>query len=147
MAKIHGKDSVVQIEDSGGTLRTLTTDVNNVEAPITVDEGDVTGFGDASHNSVVGAQNSPIALTGPYNDLATTGIHAILSGLVRGTGTGGSAGYDCRVMPSGTASGKPRLRGRVLLTTYQVTAPVGGPVTYQASLVPALAAGLAWETI
>lgn len=147
MSKRHGINAVIQLEDSGGTLRTISNDVDNTDAPINIDSGDVIGFGDASHSYVVGAQDSPISLKGPYNDLVTTGIHAVLTSIIRGTGVGGSAGYDFRYMPSGTASGMPRLRGRVLLTSYQPTSPVSGPVTWQASLMPALSTGLNWETI
>lgn len=146
MAKIHGKNAVIQIEDSGGTLRNITAQANNVTAPTNVDTAEVQGFGDVSKSYVIGQQDTPVALAGPWSDgTAVTEIHPILSGLLRGTGVGGSAGYDLRLCPAGTASTTPRMRGRVLLANFEVQAGVGGAVQWTAQAVPAIAAGLVWE--
>lgn len=147
MAKIHGKDSVVQIEDSGGTLRTITVYVDNVDAPTNVDMAETSTFGQVSKSNIGGLQDTPISVAGPFDDGASPAAHAVISGLLRGTGTGGSAGYEFRFLPAGTASGKPRLKGRVLVGGYQVTSPVGGRVGWTANLMPATGDGLVWETI
>ena len=115
MAKRHGRQTVVYIDGFD-----VTGDSNNVEPQITQDEADVASFGDVSHSFLLGQEGGRIAHAGFYNDLATTGIHAVLSARKGSAVIYGVAFRD--------AAGAYGFAGTARLATYQVGAPIGGAV-------------------
>jgi len=142
VAKYHGRSVVFTIDDSGGTVRNISSDVDSTDAPSTIDTAEVTGFGDAQKSYVTGQQDQKVSIKGNFNDTALTGAHAVLSSLI-----GGTAGYTLQFMPAGSVSGKPKLYGEVLLTNYSLSAGVGGAVTFAADFVPVAGGSIVWGTI
>ena len=124
MAKRHGRDSVVYLDGFE-----VSGDSNSVEPQIEVDAADVLCFGDASHSFVLGADGGRIAHAGFYNDLATTGIHAVLSAR-----KGSAVVYGVAFGPE--VQGAYGFAGTARLATYQVGAPVGGAVALANQLTP-----------
>lgn len=142
MTRAHGgRESEVWVDDSGGTLRDLSDFVTSVDAPTNIDQADVTGFTQVRKNYIIGQIDTPITVNGNFDDTATTGAHAVLASLINGT-----AGYTFRYYPKGSVSGKPLLSGEVLLSGYSLASPLGGQVTFAATLVPADLTGLVWST-
>lgn len=140
MAKIHGKDTVVKLDDSGGTLRDLSQFITSVDIPVAIDVAEVTGMGQPRKNYITGLQDSnPIAINGNWDDTPTTGPHAVFTSLI-----GGTAGYTLEVYPAGTASGKPKFSGEALLTSYSLSTGVGGQITFTVNLAPFGTAGFSW---
>lgn len=133
--RAHGRETVVQIDNSAGAAQTISGDVDSVNAPTDVDSAEVTGFGDNRKSFIIGQINTPITMSGPFG----TAAHSILSGLV-----GGTVGYTFVYQPKGTATGLPKLSGEVLLSSYQLTSPIGGRVGWNATLVPFDNTGLVW---
>ena len=52
MSKYHGRLSDLSLDDSNGTLRELSNDLNSIEAPATGDTVEVSGFGDTTKDNV-----------------------------------------------------------------------------------------------
>ena len=140
MARSHGREGVVVLDDSAGVARTISADVDNVDAPSNVDTAEVSGFGDARKSYIIGQIDTPIAISGKF-ETGSNLSHAVLASLI-----GGTAGYTFTFQPKGTASGLPKLTGEVLLGNYQINAPLGGAVTWSAQLVPFNSTGLVWST-
>ena len=118
--------NAVAIEDS----------LNSITMNVSVGEGDITAFADAWQNSLAsGKKNITTDIAGSL-DMAASGADATIVSAIGGgpvstvfdpTGSGPGANdpeYQC------TASG---LTG-VLVASYNITLPVGGPGTYSATL-------------
>ncbi len=87
MAANTGRTSVkyieVHLDDSGGTLRDLSSYVSDIgSVGLTSDTQEVTAYGDGSKNVVIGHPGAPLTIGGPFDTVA----HGYLTG-VNGTGT------------------------------------------------------------
>lgn len=140
MARYHGKTSVVKLDNSSAALQDISDGVDNVDAGSTADTAETTGFGDSRKQYVVGHLDNPITLSGKFDD-GSNKSHAVLSGIL-----GGTTPRTFEYYPAGTASGKPKYSGEVLCTSYNVVSPIGGAITFQATLVAADGTGLVWST-
>lgn len=130
MAFVDSKNSVFKIDDSGGTLRTLTAYVDNVDGlPGGRQMDDVTAFGDAGHKNIPGIVNQTFNITGHFDSTATTGPNAILSGLALSATTTATFEYG----PEGGSSGNIRYTGECWCTEYKITSAVGSKVSFSAS--------------
>lgn len=130
MARTHGKDAVFALDDSGGTLRTISTYVDNVAGlPGGRALSDVTGFGDAGEKSIPGLQNCTFTISGSWDSTVTTGPHAVLNSLRTATAT---ASFEYG--PEGSTGGDIKLSGECWLENYTVDASVTEKVSFSASL-------------
>lgn len=128
MAFTHGKDSVFKIDDSGGTLRTLTSYVDNVSGlPGGRDLAEVTAFGDQGTKSIPGLQDVSFNIKGHFDSTATTGPNAVLNSLRTATAT---ATFEYG--PEGGTTGKVKFTGECWLTEYEVEAEVDDKVSFSA---------------
>lgn len=91
---------------------------------------------------MTGLADSKVELKGHFDDLAATGSHIVLSGLI-----GGTTGYLFQAFPKGSAAGFPVFRGSFLLNKYNLSAAISGAVMYDAGLVPFGTAGGSWTTV
>lgn len=124
MAFVHGKNTVFSIDDSGGTLRNLSAYLDSIDFPQTVETADVTTFGDAAKEYIVGLKDSTISISGSYDPGAT--CDGYLAGIV-----GGAAG-TFEYGPQGSTGGFVKYTGEAILTSYQITGSVGDKVTFSA---------------
>jgi hypothetical protein len=128
MAFVHGKDAVFKIDDSGGTLRTLTSYVDNVSGlPGGRDLAEVTAFGDGGTKSIPGLQDVSFTIKGHFDSTATTGPNAVLNSLRTATAT---ATFEYG--PEGGTTGKVKFTGECWLTEYEVEAEVDDKVSFTA---------------
>ena len=138
-----GRDAITQIDDSSGTLRNISLDVTNVQAPTNFDSAEVTGHTETRKSYIVGQGDTPIQLQGNFNSgTSAIAAHKVLSGIL-----GGTAPRTFEHYPAGSAANLPKLSGEVLCDSLQVTSPLGGGVTWQATLKPADSTGVVWSTI
>lgn len=128
MAFTHGKDAVFKLDDSGGTLRTLTTYVDNVSGlPGARDLAEVTAFGDGGTKSIPGLQDVSFSVSGHFDSTATTGPNAVINSLRTATAT---ASFEYG--PEGGTTGKVKFSGECWLTSYEVEAEVDDKVSFEA---------------
>lgn len=139
-----GRDALTQLDDLGGTLRNISTDVTNVELPQSVDNAEVTGMTETRKSYIPGQIDTPVSLQGNFNaGTALNAAHKVLSN-INGVST---ATFTFEHYPQGSASGRPKLSGEVYCLGYTVRAPLGGGVTWEASLMPSDSTGLVWSTV
>lgn len=126
---VHGKDAVFKLDDSGGTLRTLTTYVTDVSGlPGGRELGDTTAMGATGKSFIPGLQDITFSISGHFDSTATTGPHTVLNGLRTATAT---ASFEYG--PEGGASGKVKILGECWLKEYAADAAVGDVVDFKAT--------------
>lgn len=127
MAFYHGKNLAFKIDNAAGTLQALTSYVDSVDLDNSVDMGETTTAGAEDKTFVSGQAEHDLSISGKWDDTASTGPDAILTGLI-GLETTSTFEFG----PGGSASGKVKKSGECFLTGYKASAPVGGVVTFTA---------------
>lgn len=128
MAFTHGKNAVFSIDDSTGTLRALTSYVENVSGlPGGRDLAEVTAFGDGGTKSIPGLADISFKIKGHFDSTATTGPNAVLNSLRTATAT---ATFEYG--PEGSSTGKVKFTGECWLTEYEVESEVDDKVSFSA---------------
>ncbi|PXY21123.1 hypothetical protein [Prauserella muralis] len=130
MAFTHGKNSKFLIEDNGATERDLSQYIDNVPAAVARAMAEVTAFGDDGVKQIPGLENSSWDISGHFDATATTGPHAVLSGLFKKEDATVTFTYG----PAGNATGNPRLTGECWISNYTITSAVGDKVSFSATV-------------
>lgn len=118
MAKVSAKGCVIAVDDSGGTARTISTDVESYEIQFAVDPIEVTGLNEGSHNFIPGLPVIGVTLNLYWNALATTGAWTVIRGII-----GSSTSKTITITPE---SGGLALSGEFMCDGVQIT---GSPAT------------------
>ena len=85
MAKISAKGAVIALDDSGGVVRTISTDVESYEIQYATDVIEVTGMNEGSHNFTPGQIIVGVTLNLYWNSAATTGAWTVVRGIIGST--------------------------------------------------------------
>ncbi len=120
-------NSYIEIDDAGGTPRNLSPYVDEIE-PLGQEISflDVTGLNDAAQRVIAGPQlGQEFTLRGVFDDTATTGPDAVLSGIV---GKIATVSYG----PAGSSSGQRRITGEFLCLSYRGISRVKHQVRFAA---------------
>lgn len=120
MAKISAKGAVIALDDSAGTPRTISTDVESYEIEYKVDEVEVTGMNEGSHNSIPGQNIIGITLNLYWNAAATTGAWTVVRGII-----GSSSSKTLSITPE---SGGLALSGEYMCSGVQITGNPGSDI-------------------
>jgi hypothetical protein len=125
IAFIHGKDSYIQFDSTGGTPTDISLYVDSVEGlPGELEFADVTALGDEGHKSIPGLENASFSLSGHWD----SALDAILGPKRTATAT---FNYG----PAGSTAGLVKYTGECWITSYTVSSPVGDKVSFSASLM------------
>src|SRR3989337_1684641 len=119
MAEVHGKNSVIFVTDSGGTCRNLSGDMNNIVLSWSKANVDVTTFGKSDVDRIPGIRDATLAGAGFYDETDTTGIHAVLQGIMAA-----SVNTCIIYAPGGSVSGCQLISGCYLIASYEITGPI-----------------------
>lgn len=125
MAFVHGKDSVFKLDNSGGSLTDISTYVNSVDFPETVDVAETTTLGDGSKSYIVGLKDATLSISGLWDST----LDGILGAVV-----GQSATLSFEYSPEGTTGGNVKYTGECILTSYSQSSPVGDVVGFSADM-------------
>lgn len=129
MSFVHGKSSIFKLDDSGGTLRTLTSYVDSVQGlPAGRNLSEVTVFGDSGTKSVPGLVNATFTISGHFDSTATTGPNAVLNSL-----RAASATASFEYGPEGSSTGNTKFSGECWMTEYTVNSAVTDKVGFSAT--------------
>lgn len=129
MAFAHSKDSVFSLDDSGGSLRTLTTFTDTVSGlPGGRGLSEVTAFGDLGTKNIPSIANVTFSAGGSWDNTATTGPDAVLNGLRSATAT---ASFEWG--PEGGTNGDIKYSGECWMTEYTCDTSVTNKVTWSAT--------------
>ena len=125
MAFVHGKNSVMKLDNASGSLTDISAYVNNVDFPETADVAETSVLGASNKTYLAGLKDATIGLTGFFDATADAIFGAVI---------GQSATLSFEYSPEGTASGKIKYTGECILTNYALSSPVGDAVAYSCDL-------------
>ena len=125
MAFVHGKSAVFKVDDSGGTLRDLSTYLDDIGFPRDIETAETTTFGVAgsAKTYIVGLSDATISISGKFDETAD----GYLAGVV-----GFATPLDFEYGPAGSTGGLVKYSGTCIMTSYEVSASVGDVVTASA---------------
>jgi len=122
---VHGKNAQFVL---GAT--NLSDTLNEISMPREIETAETTTFGTQDKTYIVGLSDATVSLSGMFDATADSAISAIITNLKSGSIASASFTYG----PSGSAGGKPRFTGNALVTSYELSSPVGDIVTYSLEL-------------
>lgn len=125
MAFVHGKSAVFKLDDSGGTLRDLSSYLEDISFPRSIETAETTTFGSSAKSYITGLTDATISLSGKFDATAD----GYLAGVV-----GQSATLSFEYGPAGSTGGNVKYTGECILTSYEVGATVGDAVTASVEL-------------
>ena len=120
---VHGKSTDFELDDTGGTSRSLANVLTSVDFPETIETAETTAFGATSKSYIVGLRDASISVSGLWD--------APVDGYIIGTEP---ATRSFIFGPAGTTGGNVKYTGECILTNYSVSAPVGDVVTFSLDL-------------
>jgi hypothetical protein len=143
---LAGDHVLVRLDDSSGTLRTLDTgSITMVDLGLTVDQHDVSGFGDAAHRVINGQIQAPVTLKGYLTRTALTGTHTVINGaFVAGTQVTLRVAVGNNTAP---VVGDPEYSGEFYIASYKPVLENSKAVLFEAQLKPAIGTAPAWGTM
>lgn len=121
MAFVHGKSAVFKLDDSGGTLRDLSSYLNDVSMPRDIETAETTTFGvsGSAKTYITGLTDATLSISGLFDSTAD----GYLAGVV-----GQAATLSFEYGPAGSTAGYVKYSGECILTSYEVSASVGDSV-------------------
>lgn len=130
MAFKPGKDSYFALDNAAGSLTNLSPYIDNVSAPQSIEQLDVSTIGTAAKAFIAGqTDGDTITLGGPLDATLHTHLSALKAAQAAGT-----ASFTFNYGPMGSVSGYPQITAECLLASYQPSAAVSGRAEWTASL-------------
>jgi predicted secreted protein len=120
---VHGKSTDFELDDTGGTSRSLSNVLTSVDFPETIETAATTAFGATSQSYIVGLRDASISVSGLWD--------ATVDGYIIGTEP---ATRSFIFGPAGSTSSNVKYTGECILTSYSISAPVGDVVTFSLDL-------------
>lgn len=131
MAFRHGKNAVLKLDNSAGTLVDLSAYLDEISMPRSVETGETTTFnGTSAKTYITGLSDATISLGGKFDSTADAHFTGILTALLAGTIDSVSFEYG----KEGSTAGRVKYSGEALLTSYEISSPVADVVTFSAEL-------------
>jgi hypothetical protein len=123
MAFKHGKNASFKVDNSGGTLTDISSYLNEVSLPRSIETGETTSFGNSAKTYLVGLSDATLSVSGTWD--ATLDAH--LAGII-----GQAASVSFEYGPEGTGTGAIKYTGEAFLTSFETSSPVADVVTFSA---------------
>ena len=120
---VHGKSTDFELDDTGGTSRSLSNVLTSVDFPEVIETAETTAFGATSKSYIVGLRDATISVSGLWD--------ATVDGYIIGTEP---ATRTFIFGPAGSTGGNVKYTGEAILTNYSVSSPVGDVVTFSLDL-------------
>ena len=121
---VHGKSVDFELDDTGGTSRSISNTLNSVDFPEVTETADTTAFGSSSRSFIVGLESATISISGLWD--------ATVDGYIKGGTEPASRSFIYG--PAGSTGGNIKYTGECILTNYSISSPVGDVVTYSCDL-------------
>ena len=120
---VHGKSTDFELDDTGGTSRSLSTVLTSVDFPEVIETAETTAFGATSKSYIVGLRDATISVSGLWD--------ATVDGYIIGNEP---ATRSFIFGPAGSTSSNVKYTGECILTNYSISNPVGDVVTFSLDL-------------
>jgi len=133
MAFLHGKTSKFQMDDSGGVLRDLSVYCDEVSLSRSIETAETTTFGvtGSAKTYLTGLVDATVSIKGKFDAGGATFVDAVIAGVLGQTATVSWEYQASNASPSAT---NPRYNGEGIVTSYEVSSPVGDVVSFSAEI-------------
>ena len=121
MAKQTGLGDMLQIDDSGGTARDISSDIGDYGINISQELIETTGLDKSARERITGMSDSDVSLNGFFN-AASNKSHDVFK-----TRTG-TRTFDLRV--GGNTSSNPKLAMEMQVASYNISRGADGALTW-----------------
>ena len=122
---VHGKNAQLVL---GAT--NLSDVLNEISMPREIETAETTTFGGQDKTYITGLSDATVSLSGMFDATADAAINTLITNLKSGS----IASASFRFGPAGSAAGKPKFEGDALITSYELSSPVGDVVTFSLEL-------------
>lgn len=126
----HGKNAYFSLDGTAGSLVAISDTLNEISMPREIETAETTAFGRDDKTYITGLGDATISLSGMFDATVDTQIAGNIANLKSGSVASLSFEYG----PSGSAASSPKFTGEALITSYEVSSPVGDVVTYSLEL-------------
>ena len=138
MGKQTGLGDMLQIDDSGGTARDISSDVGDYGINIPQELVETTGLDKSARERITGMSDGDVTVNGYFN-AASNKSHDVFK-----TRTG-TRTFDLRI--GGNTSGYPKLAMEMQVASYAITRGTDGALTWSVTLNLADGTVPAWTTV
>jgi predicted secreted protein len=122
---VHGKNAQLEL---GGT--NLSDTLNEISMPREIETAETTAFGNQDKTYITGLSDATVSLSGMFDATVDGAISTLITNLKSGSIASASFAYG----PAGSVGGKPKFSGDAIITSYELSSPVGDVVTYSLEL-------------
>ena len=126
----HGKNAYLSLDGTAGTLVDISNTLNEISMPREIETAETTAFGQNDKTYITGLGDATISLSGMFD--ATT--DTLIAGDIANLKSGSVSSLTFEYGPAGSVSAQPKFTGEALITSYEVSSPVGDVVTYSLEL-------------
>lgn len=126
----HGKNAYFALDGTAASLVNISDTLNEISMPREIETAETTAFGSNDKTYITGLADATISLSGMFDATVDTQIGGNITNLKSGSVSSLSFEYG----PAGSASARPKFTGEALITSYEVSSPVGDVVTYSLEL-------------
>lgn len=126
----HGKNAYFALDGTAASLVNLSDTLNDITMPREIETAETTAFGDNDKTYITGLTDATVSLSGMFD--AT--VDALIGGNISNLRSGSVSSLSFEYGPAGSASARPKFTGEALITSYEVSSPVGDVVTYSLEL-------------
>jgi predicted secreted protein len=129
MAFVHGKNTAFKLDNAAGSIVDLSAYLTDVSFPESVE---TTTFGatGSSKTYLVGLNDRTVSLSGNWDATLDAHIAAVIAAQAAGTVASSTFEYG----PAGSTAGLVKYSGEALVTSFEVSNPVGDVVTFSCEL-------------
>ena len=122
---VHGKNAQFVL---GAT--NISDTLNEISMPREIETAETTAFGSQDKTYITGLSDATVSLSGMFDATVDSAINTLITNLKSGSISSASFAYG----PAGSAGGKPQFTGDALITSYELSSPVGDVITYSLEL-------------
>ena len=126
----HGKNAYFALDGTAASLVNISDTLNEISMPRAIETAETTAFGQNDKTYITGLGDATISLSGMFDATVDTQIAGNIANLKSGSVSSLSFEYG----PSGSAGSSPKFTGEALITSYDISSPVGDVVTYSLEL-------------
>ena len=126
----HGKNAYLSLDGTAGTLVDISNTLNEISMPQEIETAETTAFGNGDKTYITGLGDATISLSGMFD--ATT--DTLIAGDIANLKSGSVSSLTFEYGPAGSVAAQPKFTGEALITSYEVSSPVGDVVTYSLEL-------------
>lgn len=125
MAFVHGKNAYIALDNSSGSLTELSSITNEISYSQSIETADTSTYGTNAKTYITGQNDATVSLSGLFDATSAGVIEGTIAALIAGTNASATLEFG----PEGDASGKKKYSMEVIVTSYEIGAPVSDVVS------------------